>query len=375
MLDAETCTILNRNSHCATTFTTQESIWGKGAEFYVIWKDDLLNNKNYDLFIFAGQSNMMGASAIPPEHDDTCNSAFEYHFNLKRRGNATGSFVRAKHPAGEWSYIDIKKAYTPGNVDSQGRSMTADYLSNTFFVPAMASRCKDGEEKSFASFSESTAQTGQSLPPFFAKEYAGLGHRCVYAHMAKGCASIDYYLDVSVKAFFEEKYNSMVADFPILMQDCIISSRNFVWCQGESDNGMTKERYEEKLGILWAWLQSLGFENFFIIRVGYWGTATIAIIMAAQEEFCKKNAHCYIVTRAESFMPYPGMDTSSFFITEPEKAFHNCRDSYLGYDNNHINSKGNKLIAKRTAENISRILHEGLNPVLEEENVAALVSI
>jgi uncharacterized protein YraI len=87
-----------------------------------------------------------------------------------------------------------------------------------------------------------------------------------------------------------------------------------------------------------------------------------------------KNEKCYIITRAMSFMPNPGIDTEGWFAEEPGDEYRDCRDSCLGFGNPHINEKGFALIAKRVADNAVRVLREGKEPLLEREIVSKLVS-
>lgn len=336
---------------------------------------ELSKNKKFDLFVFAGQSNMMGASAIPPESTEETLYSYEYKYNPKLKGETFGSFEHSKHSAGEWSYKDMTTAYATGNVDTNGKSTVTNYANNTYFVSSISNGGDNGTVKDFSTFSESTATIGSSIAPCLAREYASYGNPCIYAHMAKGSTGIEHYLDSDVKMFFANKYNSMVQDFASVFADCSIKSKSFIWCQGETDgnNGMSKETYKAKLSQLWTWLKSLGFQNFFCIRVGYWGKDSIKAIMQAQEEFCNENNNCYIITRAMSYMLWLGQETSNWFITQPdEKTYGNCRDSYYGYNNNHINEKGHKLIAKVGSYNINRVINENNEPDLEPENIVGI---
>ena len=74
-----------------------------------------------------------------------------------------------------------------------------------------------------------------------------------------------------------------------------------------------------------------------------------------------------------SYMLYPDMNIASFYADMPGEEYQNCRDSYLGYANYHINEKGDRLVAKRSAANVDRVLNKGETPVLEPENVLALM--
>jgi hypothetical protein len=117
-------------------------------------------------------------------------------------------------------------------------------------------------------------------------------------------------------------------------------------------------------------LQSIGFTHFFILRVGYWGSYNIINEIKAQEDFCAENDNCYIITRAPSLIPYPGATTSNWWKYEPSYEYNDCRDSYItNTTNNHFNEKAFKIFARKSADNIHRILHLGLEPLLEEENI------
>ena len=61
------------------------------------------------------------------------------------------------------------------------------------------------------------------------------------------------------------------------------------------------------------------------------------------------------------------------------------KENYTGYlvveaniyltstSNHHFNEKAHKIFARRSAENINRILHLGLPPILEEENIKGML--
>lgn len=347
------------------------------AENYdrVLRVSELSRNQDFDLFVFAGQSNMMGAAALPPKDKKKCYYAYEYLYNPKRLGSATGKFKYSENSSGEWSYKDVTTAYASGNVDANGKSKTTDYATNTYFVSAMSNVLNEaaGTTTPFSNYSESTCQTGCNFATSFAREYASYGYPSIYAVMAKGSVQIEYYLTTDVQNFFAEKYQNMLTDFAAKFEDGTIRSKNFVWCQGESNASDTTSEYTEKLEQLWAWLQTLGFEKMFIVRVGYWGNAAIKNIIQAQEDFCNNNDNCYIVTRAMSFMNYPGLDTDSWYINPPTDEYLMCRDSFYGFDNNHINEKGHDLVGKRMAKSVDAILNKKGAPVLEPENINGII--
>ena len=59
-------------------------------------------NSELDLFVFAGQSNMMGAAHLAPEEDILVKNAFEYKYAPVLKGGDKGEFVFAQNPAGDW---------------------------------------------------------------------------------------------------------------------------------------------------------------------------------------------------------------------------------------------------------------------------------
>ena len=331
---------------------------------------ELPQQQSVDLFVFAGQSNMMGAAYYPPDENPRTYYAFEYKYQRVLKGDSKGEFVPAQHPAGDWHYKTPDIAYNSTNKDSAtGKSKLTNYANNTYFVSACSN-----EELAFANQSELNHKIGSSIAPYFARYYAQLGNPCIYAHMAKGSTSINHYLDNDTWAAFTAKYNKMLEDYANFEPDKIIANKCLVWLQGESDDTMNYQDYLDKLGTLWSQAKALGFTYLFILRVGYWGNTGIINIMKAQEDFCKANSDCYIVTRAPSLVPYPGL-ANSWWITTPSTEYNNCRDSLLSSNitNQHFNEKGHKLFAKRSADNINRILHFNLEPILEEENVKGMV--
>ena len=53
-----------------------------------------------DLFVFAGQSNMVGASVFPPKYSLCTKNSYEYKHKMRRLGMSTGEFVPAGYPVG-----------------------------------------------------------------------------------------------------------------------------------------------------------------------------------------------------------------------------------------------------------------------------------
>ena len=329
-----------------------------------------------DLFVFAGQSNMMGAAVFPPKRALCIENSYEYKHKAKRLGRGE-LFVKAGYPAGEFSYIDLDAAYSEDMTDENGNSKLADYINNTYFCPAMSNLKseKTKEVFSFSDFSESTAPDGATLAPILAEEWEKLGNACAYAHIAKGGVSIDYFLtdNNGMAEYFFKKCKDLFTDSVHFFKDDDLSNKCFFWLQGESDANLTKEDYEAKLEILWKRLKEIGFTHFFCIRVDFFGSNGISEVMRAQEDFVSRHDDAYMLTRAASYLAYPGQNEEDWFVTPPDEEYRNCRDSFFGYNNNHINEKGFSLIAERAANNLYRVLCENKEPILEEENIKALL--
>lgn len=352
-----------------------------------------------DLFVFSGQSNMMGAAHLAPEYDGKTYYAYEYKYANRLKGGDKGEFVYAQNPAGDFHYVDPAVAYGEAYLDVEtGKSKLGNYSSTMHFIQA----CRDGEV-GFGSQSEYRNYPSATMAPYFARYYAAKGYPCIYAHMAKGSTKIINYFTESmmneynelITAYntengtthktlttadltgagdaFDAKYNAMLEDYADFAPDKTIKNKGFVWLQGESDTHVYIE-YKLKMQVLWHHLQSLGFTHFFVLRVGWWGGSAIINEIKAQTDFCAENENCYIVTRAPSLIPHPTANTSNWWIKEPSEEYADCRDSYLAStSNHHFNEKAHKIFAKRSADNIERVLHLGLEPILEEENIKQMV--
>ena len=187
-------------------------------------------NEMVDLFVFAGQSNMMGAAHLPPIDNPITTDSFEYKYQAVLKGGDKGEFVYAQNPAGDWHYINPDEAYGEQYLDvATGKSKLANYSSTMHFIPA----CRD-QTKGFSSQSEHQNYPSATMAPYFAQYYSELGRKCIYAHMAKGSCKITHY-------FTED----------------------------------AMEEYKLKLQALWSHLQTLGFTHFFILRVGFWGSVSV----------------------------------------------------------------------------------------------------
>lgn len=359
-----------------------------------------------DLFVYAGQSNMMGASVLPPSRAIKCRDSYEYKHKAHRLGKDRGEFVMVSYPVGEFSYIDMKSAYAPGCVDMKGRSLLLDYIKNTYFCPAMSNLLSkdDLTVSQFSEFSESTAKDGATLAPFVAEGMEKLSRPSAYAHIAKGGVPIDYYLTGEMRA----EYSRLIKDYnaehgtdydeeiagPHLLsgapeyfiEKCVdffsdaeshfagddMTNKCLIWLQGEADAYRSAAEYEMKLSAFWKFLKPLGFTHFFIVRVDYFGDERIARIMQAQENFASSRKDVYILTRVASYLTYPYQDEEKWFVRAPTDEERECRDSFFGFDNNHINEKGFSVIAERCVKNLYRILVENNEPMLEDENIRSL---
>lgn len=359
-----------------------------------------------DLFVFAGQSNMMGASVYAPVHSINTADSFEYKYSLRQRGiSQTGEFVPAAHPAGEYAYRDLAEAYAPDNVDENGKSKTCNYAVTTTFVCA-ESNLKNEEDKSeyrFAEFSEHSFLPGASLPPIFAADWEKLGHSSLYAHIAKGSTTITHYFDDAMAEDYNKRmlqYNTEHGtDYPTDLQIDDMSrdavayftrktqaffdeaaercgaphSVNFVWLQGESDFELSTAEYKMRLSVLWDRLKSMGFQNFFCIRVGYWYHSCLTDVIKAQEQFCAETPDAYMATRALSLFDFPGIEQKDWFAHPVPEEYKLCRDSFYGFNNGHINEHGFEVLSPLAAQNIHRVLYLHEQPVLENENIKALL--
>ena len=116
---------------------------------------------NPDLFVFAGQSNMMGAAVLEPEVNTFTDQAWEYKYAPKLRGAETGTFVPAQNPAGEWYYNDLNAAYGEHLNDLTYLSSLSNYSQNTYFCPAMSNGTKG-----FSAQSEANMYPSASLAPY-----------------------------------------------------------------------------------------------------------------------------------------------------------------------------------------------------------------
>ena len=339
---------------------------------------------------------MVGASVLPPQKHISVKNSYEYKHKPRRLGAGSGDFVLANYPVGEFSYIDLEKAYATDMVNEKGESKLDNYVQNTYFCPAMCNLRSETDKsvQPFPSFSEASVQYGVTLAPLFAEEWEKRGQRCAYAHIAKGGVPITYFFNRAMREeyarrmadstiavdgsngaadYFFEKCKHFFVDAQTAFPDDTFEHKCFFWLQGESDVVDSVVEYETKLDILWQELKKIGFTHFFCIRVDYFGNDGISNVMQAQERFVAKHSDAYMLTRAASYFTHSLQNEREWFVSEPLEIYRNCRDSFYGYDNQHINEKGFTLLAERAAKNAYRILIEHKPPQLEQENIHALL--
>lgn len=326
------------------------------------------------LLVFAGQSNMMGASVYPASEQIYFKNSFEYLHKPKRFGKPMGNFKNYGFPSGEYSYIDLSAAYGEGG-DENSVSSLNDYWNNTHFCPSMCNLQSDEEKTTylFAHFSEALPTTSVSLAPYMVQGLEEAGYNCAFTHIAKGAVPIEHFLSGGAADYFDQKVSDFFADCEKKFPDDDTSERVLLWLQGESNANDNCVDYKNKLSLLWERAKNLGFTKFCIIRVGFWGNENITEVMRAQEEFCKETEDVYMLTRVGSYFEFKGQEVDSWFKTSMPSEFSLCRDSFYGFNNQHINEKGFKTIAKYATPNLIRVLFEGKEPILEEELIIPLL--
>ena len=361
--------------------------------------------KKRNLFVFAGQSNMMGAAVYPAtdifEHRDS----FEYKYAPKMYGESEGFFSSHSHPCGEFIYADEQIEIAKTDRDENGKSRLNKYSQNCYFCPAMANILSDENKTTqpFDNFSQSSFQVGATLAPLLIREWEKLGQSCAYTHITKGGVSISHFFsDAMVKDYeqriikynslhnsnispntrhtpmcdgaaraFDKKVMSFFEEAKIRFSGEDTSIKALIWCQGENDAiyNDNKENYRLKLEVFWEHLKGLGFTHMFFIRIGFWEGLDTRQIMQAQEEFCREQLDCHMLTRVMSFMPFEGMDEGKYYLSAPADEYRYCRDSYYGFDNLHINQKGFQVVANHAIKNLKAVLLDKAEPTLEDELV------
>lgn len=346
---------------------------------------------------------MMGASVYPAKEQTYLGRSYEYLHKPKRLGGLEGVFKRECFPSGEFAYKDLNLAYPYGDAV---KSTLNRYYDNTYFCPSMTNLKAEYTKQvyDFDVFSESSSDPlASSIAPYIALEWEKLGRQCAYAHIAKGGVSINHYFtmemiddlnrrirehnqkfgtsleiqalaesSIGASEYFSTKTRDFFEDSARKFEGENLDNKCLVWLQGECDSTMPKNLYRLYLDTLWDWLKRLGFTHFFVIRVGYWMQDEIVNIMRAQEEFCEQTSDAYMLTRICSYMPMTVQNLDAWYDGEDVGEYTYCRDSYYGYDNQHINDKGNQMIAKSATANIYRVLVDHLDVSLESEKCTPL---
>lgn len=362
--------------------------------------------KKRELFVFSGQSNMMGAASLPVKNKLEIKDQYEYkHKNVMLGGK--GEFVKATDRIGEFSFADFDAAYKEGMTDENGLSLLTKYHDNTYFCPAMANYDeKAGKEFDFDVMNEAKYVPSPSYPYYFAYEWEKLRYKCAFSHIAKGAVSLEHYfsremqdeyakmvadynakndtsfnenlplteMEYGASAYFDKKCLDFFSDAEKRFDDEKLGEKSFFWLQGEGNANDSVFEYKAKLTVLWNHLKKIGFTKFFCIRIGYWSDKNIWRVMKAEEDFCNENEGCYMLTRAMSYFDHPNEEIlTGWFMVPPTEEYKNCRDSFLGYTNNHINAKGHSVLAAHSAPNAERVLYKNEEPVLEKENIISLL--
>ena len=329
-----------------------------------------------ELFVFAGQSNMMGASALPPTHNLNIRDCTEYKFKSRLIGKNSGDFVPVTYECGEFIYKDMKEAYL--NQDEMGQSKLSDYQRTAYFAPSMCNSMGTSDKRCrpFSDFSESFHQPAPSLAPYFCEQWEKLYGGASIAHIAKGSTKIEYFYtndeNEGSSEVFKGKCIAFFDDANKFYGEDNIGKKTLIWLQGESNYADSVNKYLDKLNKLKDYADEIGFDKIMIIRVGYWFRKECSNIMKAQEIFCQQQENCYIITRAISLMPDNYIDCDNYFdwyTKMPEEKFRYCRDSVFGYENSHINEAGFMIAAETAAKNAYLILKENKPPLLEEDLV------
>ena len=299
------------------------------------------------LIVFAGQSNMLGAPVFEVDEQIYYRTSTEYLHKPRRFGKARGEFKLCGFPVGEFSYIDLDAAYGT-NRDPEQKSKLIDYREKVYFGAAM-SNLKSEDDHSvmlFSNFGEANnREFSPSLAPFFVQELEKRHYACSYAHIAKGGVPIRYYLDGGAAEYFLQKSADFFEDAAEMYAGDDLSEKILIWHQGESDGNSDYETYKAALYELWERAKRIGFTRFFMIRIGYWGHPGIWEIMRAQEDFCNECAEAEMITRAASYIPWPNFEWNEWLSQKPEEELENCRDSFYGFNNNHINERGFRMLA------------------------------
>lgn len=314
---------------------------------------------------------MMGAAVYPASEQIYFRESAEYLHKMRRLGASHGEFKSTGFPTGEFSYCDMDAAYPEGK---EKPSSLNNYSVNTYYCPSMCN-LRSEEEKTtypFRVFSEASERLAVSLAPILVQGLEERGMACAYTHISKGSVPIRHFIEGEAADYFDRKVRDFFFDASRRYPDDDTDVRALIWHQGESDIRHGTDSYVDALRSLWDKCKALGFTHFLIVRVGYWSNSGIADIMKAQELFCNDTPDAFILTRTASYLYHPSQP-EGWFGKDPGDEFRNCRDSYFGFPNHHINEKGFHTITRYALPNLIRILWQGDAPLLEEERVSCLV--
>ena len=153
-------------------------------------------NKTRDIFVFSGQSNMMGAASLPPKHKLCIKNSLEFKYKNIYLNRGDALFQKVSYDCGEFLYLEPENAY-PNNEE---KSPLANYAQNACFIPSMAS-----EGKAFNTFSECNYTQGACMIPYFCENYENLGESPIVTHIAKGSVQITHYFTKDMT----NEYNSL----------------------------------------------------------------------------------------------------------------------------------------------------------------------
>ncbi|MHB1485107.1 MAG: sialate O-acetylesterase [Saccharofermentanales bacterium] len=269
-----------------------------------------LQNRNVDLFIFSGQSNMQGQTEPLKDGDfEETREAFKY-----------------KHPSGR-IYQPVRH---PSGENYENQSLLAAH------------------------------QNYGSLPPYFAKKYVKLGMIPLVVHAAKGATAINEWLPETQRYHdFIDKINGAASSIDKIDKEVNynINHKVMLWCQGESDGICGTAKNEYKLRFLQFWdavKRDTPITTCYIIRITVFSDIEKdALIMAAQEELGREQPDIFMLTRV----------TGNF----SEKNGKLGGDSIPGSAYGHYTTAGLRELGEICAQRVFDHLYHGVIPPLEEE--------
>ena len=223
--------------------------------------------REFDVFVFLGQSNMQGQAEGLPEANPSVEGAFEYRC-------LTDTLVPLAHPVGETVLWGMKPM-----------TFSADYVWDVW------------DEIAFLS----AHNGGASLAPYFANAYVKkCGRGVIAVHCAKGATRIAEWTS-ETKRFDHAVKKTMLAVEKARSQGIAVKDVYVLWFQGESDAeaGTPKSDYKKALTqIKNAWKKAACIRRFGIVRVGNFAMdERDDAIQSAQDELCVSDADFFMATR------------------------------------------------------------------------------